>query len=271
MKESICQHCNKLFTPIAGSYGKFCSLSCSNFYRAKKVKLKLEENYNKNPVYCNYCKEPLHFSKKKNKFCSSSCSAKASNQITYKKIINQDNRNHNIFEKRQRGPKPKEKLIYSKIKFLFCEKTKQWYSNRNIDGSYRRCSPYIKGDKEKYYNAARFKFNVYHYPEEFNIQLIEETGWYTCPGKKRKNGIKNINGVSRDHIISVSYGYKNNIDPSIIAHPANCRIILQSENKKKSGRCSLTLEQLLERIKEWNEKYTERMTRFELATNSLEG
>ena len=70
---------------------------------------------------------------------------------------------------------------------------------------------------------------------------------------------------------SLSYGYKYGIDPSIISHPANCRILLHSKNKEKADKSDLTLDQLLARIKEWDRKYTERVTGFEPATNSLEG
>jgi len=76
-----------------------------------------------------------------------------------------------------------------------------------------------------------------------------------CPGRKRKTFAKNIDGVSRDHIISVSFGFNNGIDPNIIAHPANCRIVLQSQNKRKAESCLMTLDQLLTKISEWDNKY----------------
>ena len=254
MKTYICQQCSKIFIITLGSYGKFCSLSCGTTFR-NSIRLKeVKSKYDFNPKKCKGCSSNLSYEKRKNSYCSISCASRITNHIP-----------------RKRGPNPKEKLIYSKIKFLFCEKTKQWYSNRNVDGSFRRSSPYIKSDKEKYYSAARFRFNVYLYPEEFDIKLIETIGWYTCPGKKRKNCTKNIEGVSRDHIISVSYGYKHSIDPSIISHPANCRILLHSKNKEKADKCDLSLDQLLAKIEEWDRKYTERMTGFEPATNSLEG
>ena len=172
---------------------------------------------------------------------------------------------------RKRGPIAVEKFPYSKIKFFLCKHTNQHYSNKNSDGSTRRCSPYIKTVKEKYYASARFRFNVYHYPEEFDLSLIAQHGWYTCPGLKRKGQPKNILGVSRDHIISVSYGFANNIDPKIISHPANCRIMLHLDNKVKHSNCNLTIEQLLEKITNWNQKHTEQATGIEPATNSLEG
>jgi len=254
MKTSTCQHCFKLFNITPGSYGKFCSLSCGTTYRNKTNLEKSLTNYKLNPVKCKCCQKELEYEKRKNKYCSNSCASKITNSIS-----------------RKRGPTAAEKFPYSKIKFILCTHTNQYYSNKNPDGSIRRCSPYIKTIKEKYYSAARFKFNVYNYPEEFDLSLIEQHGWYTCPGLKRKGHPKNILGISRDHIISVSYGFANNIDPSIISHPANCRIMLHSDNKIKHNKCDLTIEQLLEKIDIWDKKYTERRIGLEPTTSCLEG
>lgn len=254
MKTSTCQNCSTLFTVTPGSYGKFCSLSCGTSFRNKINLEKSETKYKLNPVKCKCCRLPIDYKKRSNKYCSSSCAAKITNSVP-----------------RKRGPTASEKAPYCKIKFILCSHTNQYYSNKNKDGSTRRCSPYIKTIKEQYYNAARFRFNIYNYPEEFDLSLIEKHGWYTCPGLKRKSQSKNIFGVSRDHIISVSYGFANNISTKIISHPANCRLMLHSDNKIKNTKCDLTIEQLLEKINLWDAKYTERPTGFEPATNSLEG
>lgn len=247
--KSICIKCQKTFSPTIGSYGKFCSLSCSTSFRNMSKKEASISKYMLSPSTCKNCKKVLDYDVRTNKYCSRSCSAKDTNYID-----------------RRRGPIAKAPVICSNIKFSLCSKTNQYFSNRNSDGSYRRSSPYIKTEKEKYYAACRFKFNVYHYPKEFDISLIEKYGWYSCPGIKRKGQKKNTNGVSRDHIISISYGFENNIDPRIISHPANCRIILHSENKIKSQKCDISLEDLLIKISEWEIKYSERNTGIEPVT-----
>lgn len=66
--------CNKLFTPVTGSYGKYCSLSCGTTHRNYLNKIKAIDNYSKSPRICLQCNQPLLFDKRKNNFCSKSCS-----------------------------------------------------------------------------------------------------------------------------------------------------------------------------------------------------
>lgn len=67
----------------------------------------------------------------------------------------------------------------------------------------------------------------------------------------------NLSGVSRDHMISIKYGYDNHIDPYLISHPANCKLLIHSENMKKNIKCSLTIDELITRVKNWNKIYGE--------------
>ncbi|NBO36842.1 hypothetical protein EBU91_04835 [bacterium] len=112
----------------------------------------------------------------------------------------------------------------------------------------------IKEKNNKLYKDYRelcsFNFNLSDFSDEFDFGLIEKFGWY-----KAKNCGDNPGGVSRDHMISIKYGFENQIDPMIISHPANCKLILQVENSKKREKNSLTLSELLNRIKNWNLKY----------------
>jgi len=95
-----------------------------------------------------------------------------------------------------------------------------------------------------------FRFSLNDYPSEFEFGLVEEYGWY-----KAKNRGDNLNGISRDHIVSVRYGFDNNIDPAIISHPANCRLVQHGENSSKGSQCGMTVDQLLEKIEKWNQRY----------------
>jgi len=79
-----------------------------------------------------------------------------------------------------------------------------------------------------------FKFNLKDFPDEFDFTLIETHGWY-----KAKNHGDNLNGVSRDHMISIRYGFDNKVDPKIISHPANCQLLRHTDNAKKQENCRI--------------------------------
>lgn len=103
-------------------------------------------------------------------------------------------------------------------------------------------------------NEERLHKIIYREQCEFNLagcieripgfDLLKQSGMYSRG--------KNLDGVVRDHRISIDYGYKNNIDPKIISHPANCRFISHRDNARKTKKCEITLEQLLEDIKVWD-------------------
>lgn len=46
---------------------------------------KLEDEYYKNPKLCKFCREPLSYKKKANKYCNQSCAAKMNNTLFPKK------------------------------------------------------------------------------------------------------------------------------------------------------------------------------------------
>ena len=99
---------------------------------------------------------------------------------------------------------------------------------------------------KEYKRMCRFKFDLEEYPNEFDLQMIEDFGWY-CE--------LNQNGVSRDHMLSISYGWKRDISPKIIRHPANCKLMLFENNRDKAWRSSLNLTKLQSKILEWDRKY----------------
>ena len=45
------------------------------------------------------------------------------------------------------------------------------------------------------------------------------------------------------------------IDPYIISHPANCRLLIHTDNISKLDKCSISLDKLIDNIHNWNNKY----------------
>ncbi len=102
-----------------------------------------------------------------------------------------------------------------------------------------------------YKDKTKFRFNVYDFPEEFDLALLNEFGWYSA-----SNRGNNLEGISRDHMVSVKFGFENNVDPALISHPANCRLMRHEENNRKKTKCHLSVTELVARIGEWNNRYT---------------
>ena len=103
---------------------------------------------------------------------------------------------------------------------------------------------------EKYKRQCKFEFSLKDYPREFDFSMIEQHGWY-----KAKNRGNNLNGVSRDHIISIKWGFENGVSTEHIRHPANCQLMRHNENVSKGKKKSISIEELRDKIKTWDEKY----------------
>lgn len=97
-----------------------------------------------------------------------------------------------------------------------------------------------------YRQKCKFDFDVTKFQDRFNLSLIEQHGWYSPTNKGN-----NINGVSKDHMFSVKDGFDQKVNPDIIKHPANCQLMLHKQNQTKRAKSSITLNELLEKIKHW--------------------
>lgn len=104
--------------------------------------------------------------------------------------------------------------------------------------------------KKIYRQQCNFKFGLKDFPNLFDFNLLKTCGIY-----KASNRGNNPNGVSRDHMISVNYGFKHNIDPYIISHPMNCCLMTQPDNFKKLDDCSISLTELIKRINNFDKIY----------------
>jgi len=248
-----CAYCNKQFNKTSSEFNRsekkgrkhFCSINCS------------QNNKKANIKYCKKCGKIIKGDCRKI-FCSKSCSASFNNK-------NKKGKFKKIFS--EKGKKNMREALYKRLKI--CDTYSEYIKNPK---SCKECGKYlifkkrinkfcsmdcknmyykkIKTSYQKYYKDCQFDFRISDYPNEFEINLIEKYDWY-----KAKNYGDNLNGVSRDHMISINYGFKNNIDPKIIKHPANCSLMLHNDNVKKNYRCSLTLDELLLKIYKWNKKY----------------
>lgn len=255
--ESKCKYCEKIFNNINkkvfANHVRWCP---SNNTNGDKGRGNLSKGISKtrNRVYgpitnfivkCYKCHNNFtirervkSYPKKEKYFCSRACA---------------NTRTHSKETKNQISNTLRHELIVKLCPFcqlLFNRnKPKQQFCS-NICSIRYRYKDIDRASIAYYRRLSAFIFGIKDYPNEFNIELIEKYGWY-----KAKNHGNNLGGVSRDHMLSVKYGYENNIDPKIISHPANCKLMLHNENVSKNQHSSITLEELLARIDEWNRRY----------------
>lgn len=105
--------------------------------------------------------------------------------------------------------------------------------------------PVLRDEWKLYRERCNFKFTQDDISKIPGVELLQEHGMYSINNKK---------GVVRDHIFSIRQGFLQNVDPTIIRHPANCQFISIIENTKKGANCYITLDELKLRISEWESK-----------------
>lgn len=196
----------------------------------------------------------------KGTFCSRSCAnSRGPRSDEFKKTVSDKltggvrlstrGDNHPMRKGRNLAPIVDKNCVYCDSSFRPYKRT-QTFCSRECITLHRN---EIKSDWELYYVQCKFNFDVYDYPEWFDLSRLTELGWYTA-----SNRGGNLGGISRDHMISVKYGFLNSISPEVISHPANCNLVSQNENSKKKTACSLTIDELMLRINAFNAHVAER-------------
>lgn len=208
--------------------------------RCYRIGVKNEKEYHKE-VQCKECKTKFKVQNCSEKiFCSRSCFVTFNNRGRVRSDETRKKISDSLLEI---ASKKVKKIKLKKEKIRFCSKC----LNQRVIGKKTICDEC----KLKYYNYYRpvceFVFNLNDYPDKFDLTLINKFGFYS-PSNKNNN----LGGVSRDHMYSVSDGFKNKVSPDIIKHPANCMLIIHTDNQKKKTKSIITLEELKQRIKNWD-------------------
>lgn len=254
----------------------YCSFTCRNIYVNKylrdysKIGESLKNNYIDKyiPNICKLegCNSQIPYNYRENLYCSKECSKKTINsnrkELSLKYNISEETlRKFRISASLNfRNGKNIENEILkienyykepNKCKGCECEMT---YERRKLKFCSNECRINFRRkdmDDFKIYKAdTNFKFNLGDYSQEFDFTLIEKYGWYSPSNKK-----DNLGGVSRDHMLSVKEGFELGIDPKLLAHPANCKLMIHNENISKHKTSSITLIELIQRIETFDKKY----------------
>lgn len=207
-------------------------VSVQNLYRHYDTHFKIKPS----PINeCLHCGNLTHA-----KFCSHSCAATYTNKLK-SPVSNMTKRKTSL-------------TIKSKRKSKICESCNiEYYPIRKT----KFCSDLCAKDKftkpnRNYRYKCQFKFDVYSYPKEFDLTLIDNFGWYKPINYKLG---KNLYGISKDHKFSVKSGEILKINSEILSHPANCELLPQSKNSSKNCNNSISILELCLKIITWNTKY----------------
>lgn len=140
---------------------------------------------------------------------------------------------------------------YTKIYLCTCK----YSGTKFYSKTPKQVHPNLARSKKEYTYSCQFRFGISKYPIWFSdaTKLIKKYGWYSTPSSRK--GISNTNGISRDHLYSITDGWINKVPPSIIRHPANCYLLPHKKNQTKHKKSSITLEELYIRISKFNEIY----------------
>lgn len=192
---------------------------------------------------CENCNAPITVLYGSGRFCSERCCRGFSTKKNRKLIS----------EKVSRTLKSR-RMTFVEKPCEHCDRTFTSLIRKHVRFCSKRCAALSRGlhlvGYDRYKRECQFAFNLADYPGEFDFGLIQEHGWYS---PKNRGG--NLNGVSRDHIVSVRWGFENNIDPRYIRHPANCQLMLHNDNVSKGKKKSISFQELLCRIEAWDKKY----------------
>jgi hypothetical protein len=236
----------------------YCSLTCRNIFvnkylrnydkvsdNFKKKKKEKEKEYLKNVKRCKFCNKDIPYDSRENDYCNHSCSASHNNSLreytwgdkiseSVKEYISKNGLFGALLFKKEKSTK------------FMCKNCNKEHEKRTVFCSNECLKQYRRinmDEYKKYKQDTIFKFSLNDYPDYFEFELIEKYGWYS-PSNKNNN----LNGVSRDHMISVKEGFELGIDPFLLAHPANCKLMIHNENISKNKKSSITLDELLDRI-----------------------
>jgi hypothetical protein len=113
-----------------------------------------------------------------------------------------------------------------------------------------------RSDWEIYRMQSDWIERMVDYFSEIQIKQLNEVKFF--------NPKTNTKGLVRDHALSRMEGFKLGIFPEIIRHPANCNLILHSENSSKRSECSITLEILFDKIQNFTQNWKEQTKCIEL-------
>lgn len=253
MSTFTCTECNKSFSSALGlaghsrmhgtSGGSNKQIMCCCVITKNVIKASTVAQYQASLSNCKHCNK-LFKSQYKAVFCSKSCSTTFTNQFKVKSESSNQSTSDSLKEYFRINPRPKK--VSTRVKGTsVCKHCNNTFESKIQKKYCCTCSPLYMAQAR---NRFKFTFNVFKYPELFDLQLLQQVGFYAPRGK---SGRWNPKGLSRDHKVSVNESIVNNYDPYYITHPLNCELMPHSDNNKKKTKSSIKYEDLVLMVDEY--------------------
>jgi len=137
---------------------------------------------------------------------------------------------HSDASRKKIGIKSKEKFTPS-----FKEKFR-----RKMESAGIWIADQARSDYEVYFREAHWPKRMLDLANEEDAKNLSILGLW--------NPFNNLKGLVRDHAFSRRDGFDIKVFPIILRHPANLRLISNSDNIRKSGTSSISIEELMNRI-----------------------
>lgn len=222
--------------------------------------------YNQNPKLCSVCQGAKAFDRRNRLTCSDLCRSKlqtSNNLLKYKDPEFKAKKTASLMKTLEYKAKCSKKVYnykhdlrcqyntvsnYTKIYKITCSHCECTFLSRCKQ---KYCKEHAELYKSNQRNRFVFTFNVYHYPELFDLNFLTKHKW-----RCSKN---NPNGVTRDHKVSVNEAIRNDYDPYYIRHPLNCELMLFNENNKKKHYSSMTYAELIQEVDAWDANNASRL------------
>lgn len=257
----ICEICNKTFKnnlALAGhkrmhgiSGGKILPILCSCLITKQEMPYQYLEKYQKSLKSCKNCNILFKPTAHKKTFCSQSCSATYNNKLRPPRTVESRAKTSKSLSKhgkikKLKSVKPEIVGLFSKLFNCKCKHCNTKFVSR-IKKKYCLLHRDLYSESSK--SGYKFTFNVYNYPDLFDLQTLAIVGWFAPGGK---SGRWNLHGLSRDHRVSITESVVNKYDPYYITHPLNCELMSHTKNNKKKTQSSISYSELKMLVDEYD-------------------
>jgi len=120
---------------------------------------------------------------------------------------------------------------------------------KNNSNSYFYCSEKCKLDSPLFARKTTIKHDMQYKNYMKKVYRITRKNWSEYKENIPNNHLRGFSsGFELDHMYSIYDGFINNVEPEVVGHWKNLRVVTRKENREKSQNSILSLEYLMSEI-----------------------